>query len=227
MTTVLYNGAASKIHEAFQESMYSGAMIYTAFTDACPTQHPPPYAEKSLPPPFDKRRREAPACPARKKRGRGLPPRHSRSGNSATAAASSLARRIKRTRLAALPNAVPIPAGHPHGADRRHAGRRGIGRVRAAAVRQRPEILQPPAQAGLAQVVKQGHTGFGARHGAAPAEDCDGRNGAGNVGRFGYAPQIGHSGFALRLAAVADVHGIRAGLGTTFSAVPPLIRPQL
>ena len=40
MTTVLYNGAASKIHEAFQESKYSGAMIYTAFADACLTQHP-------------------------------------------------------------------------------------------------------------------------------------------------------------------------------------------
>lgn len=94
MTTVLYNGVASKIHEAFQESKYSGTMIYTAFADAYPTQRPLRAQKKA-----SRRRsinggRRLRLSGTQKERARPiLPPRHSRSGNSATAAASSLARR--------------------------------------------------------------------------------------------------------------------------------------
>mgnify|MGYP006889090738 CR=1 FL=1 len=119
----------------------------------------------------------------------------------------------KGARLCAFPYAVPVPAGHPHSADRRHADRNGVRRVRAAAVRQRPEVLQTPTEAGIAQMRKQSHTDFGARHRAASAEHRHGRHGAGNMRGPRHAAQVLHRALSLVRSPKTDINSIRAGLG--------------
>ena len=147
-----------------------------------------------------------------------------RSGNSATAAASSLARRTRApgsVRSRTLCQSQPvIPT----------AQTVGTPTETVYAASEPPPFasgqvaLQTPTEAGIAQMRKQSHTGFGARHRAASAEHRHGRHGAGNMARGPVTRRrcsIARSPSSAVRKRISTVY--EQVSGTTFSAVPPLM----